>query len=138
MAGHTEGFDLFPPLANNEEDKAKWACFLASLKQHYVFWADDQAKPKADHIAFAIGDGLKLPKDGMKFRSFASFCPRETRWDMIPTIATVWKTACHKFGFDRTRFFSSFMRPDGFLHKEGDQRSTYETRKVAQHLEGVE
>ena len=112
---HIMGFDLAPPIADTDEDKAKWSRLLARIKQHYVFWPNNHVKPKADHIAFNVGDGLKLPKDGTKFRSFASSCPRETRWDIMPLIGTVARYASYEFGSVRARQLSSLIQPDSFF-----------------------
>ena len=132
------GFDLSPPQTDTPQDLAKWERFLARIKQYHCFWNSEHVHPKANHIFFDVGDGLKFPKNGTKCRSFASPCTKETRWDVMPVIAGVWKTAMFEFGFDRARHFNTLIHPDGILYTESDRRSVYSAEEVAKRLEGVD
>jgi len=128
------GFDLSPPLTDTPDDLAKWDRFLARIKQHHCFWKSQHVLPKVDHIFFDVGSGLKLPKDGLKFRSFASPFTKES----MPLIADVWKTAMFEFGFDRARHFNSLIHPDGILFTESDRKLVYTAEEVTKHLEGLD
>ena len=83
----TRGFDLSPPLANTTEDFAKWARLLARVKQHHVFWPNENVRPKEDHLAILPGEGNKLPRDSTKFHSLVSSHSNENNWDAIAIIS---------------------------------------------------
>lgn len=116
------GFDLVPPITNGIQQD-DWKDMLAKLKQHYVAWPDEKVKPKGDHIFFAIGEGLKLPKDGTKFRSFASICNEENLADGLSVIGTVATHVDSRFGPYRVKIFQSGMSTVGIDGKECNTES---------------
>ena len=47
------GFDLFPPLENNEHDQSIWASFITEIERTYAY--DSLVVPMATIIEFEVG-----------------------------------------------------------------------------------
>ncbi|KAF9342389.1 hypothetical protein BGX26_007634 [Mortierella sp. AD094] len=64
------GFDLFPPLENNERDCTIWAAFIDNVKEIYV--DDSRVVSKDDRIVFEVDEYPTLLHNGCQFRRFSS------------------------------------------------------------------
>ena len=65
------GFSMVPPIQSDDsQDEGIWASFIAEIEKIY---ADDPiviSHPGFIHIC--VGEHLKLPRDGSKFRAFGA------------------------------------------------------------------
>jgi len=64
------GFDLFPPLAENEHNDVIWATFIAEIER--TFAGDSRVVTNANGVEFNVGEHPKLPSKYHRFRRFSS------------------------------------------------------------------
>ncbi|KAI7824077.1 hypothetical protein BC939DRAFT_476875 [Gamsiella multidivaricata] len=97
------GFDLFPPLENNEHDRSIWVSFIAAVEWAYAY--DSQVVLMADRIEFEVGEHPTLPYKGHRFRRFSSKISGRSQAE--PYIRHVLSIAESHFG-RRVHFWSEF------------------------------
>ncbi len=71
--GVDEGFDLYPPLENNDTDNEKWDHFLSNVISYYEEKADSNMTFNADgDIVFTQGEHPTLFRKAYRFRRFSA------------------------------------------------------------------
>ena len=97
------GFDLFPPLENNEHDQSIWASFITEIERTYAY--DSLVVPMANRIEFEVGEHPTLPYKGHQFRRFSSKVSGRSQAE--PYIRHVLTIAKSHFG-NRVHFWSEY------------------------------
>ncbi|KAF9177550.1 hypothetical protein BGZ51_008566 [Haplosporangium sp. Z 767] len=101
--GIDAGFDLFPPLENNERDQSTWASFIAHIER--TFTNDSLVVFLANRIEFEVGEHPTLPYKGHRFRRFSSKV--SGRSQAAPYIRRVYTIAKSHFD-NRVHYWSEF------------------------------
>jgi hypothetical protein len=98
------GFDLFPPLENNEYDNSKWTSFINKIETLYE--NDQKVVCMSNKITFEVGEHPTLPYKGYLFRRFSSKINRQLG-EAEPYIKHVYSLA--KLDFEhRIHYWSTY------------------------------